>query len=214
MPPTVTYIPATPRPVVDGILITVTGEVQPLARVEVKDTATNKVHYESNEFEQGLNPDISTGEVIVAITGAPTGGTYTLNADDGADLGDTAAIAFDANQYDVNAAVKDAWGDANVYAEEHEDGIRIVFMGSLANKAVTVTSDDALLTGGTTPAAEVTEVHAGGTAQSGSGPYQCGPWFMPEGDYEIDVVVARDTDTEDEGDTLLTAPVALEVADA
>ncbi|MFD2757099.1 P22 phage major capsid protein family protein [Gulosibacter faecalis] len=107
------------------------------------------------EFRRAIRVNFDSGETAeeeptaytLQVTGAPTGGTYTLEVD-----GDeTAAIAFDA----TNAAIA-----AAINALEGISGVKVTGTGT---KTVTFTEGAVLelgandLTGGTTPSVTVTE---------------------------------------------------------
>lgn len=113
----------------------------------------------------------ATSEVqTVTITGAPTGGTFTLTFDGAT----TAAIAFDATAAVVRAALEAlpnlAAGDVTVTGGPGPATPYVVtFAGARAGTDVpAMTASGASLTGGTTPAVAVATTTAGG-AESPAG---------------------------------------------
>lgn len=106
-----------------------------------------------------IGSSLSTNEVkTITITGTPTGGTFTLTYEGQT----TAAIAFNANAAAVQAALEalSTIGVGNVLvAGGPGPGTpwTVTFQGLFAGiDASEMTDDDALLTGGTTPAVAVT----------------------------------------------------------
>lgn len=112
----------------------------------------------------GPYDDAGTNEVqTVTVTGTPTGGTFTLTYSGQT----TAAIAYNANAAAVDAALEalsniDA-GEVTVTGGPGPGTPWVVtFTGDLQGTNVAeMTADDALLTGGTTPAVAVTTTTAG-----------------------------------------------------
>ncbi|MFI8853685.1 hypothetical protein ACIGW3_26315 [Streptomyces sp. NPDC053499] len=106
-----------------------------------------------------------TNEVqSVAITGGPTGGTYTLTFSGQT----TAAISFDATAADVQTALEGlsniTTGDVTCAGGPHPgSAITVTFGGQYAGQDVAqMTADDTGLTGGTTPTVTVSTVTPGG----------------------------------------------------
>lgn len=109
-----------------------------------------------------------TDEVqTLTVTGTPTGGTFTLSYEGQT----TAAIAYDATAAAVVAALEalSTIGGGNITGTGGPlpgTAVVLTFAGTLADKNVAlITADDALLTGGTTPAATVA------TTTPGTGQY-------------------------------------------
>lgn len=120
---------------------------------------------------QKVSDDVqmSTNETqTLAITGGPTGGTFTLTY-----AGQTtAAIAYNAAAAAVQSALEAlsniAVGDVVCTGGAlPATAVVIEFRGSLRQTNVAlITTDDALLTGGTTPSADVTQTLAGAAPES------------------------------------------------
>jgi hypothetical protein len=104
----------------------------------------------------------------VTITGAPTGGTFTLTSTD-----TTSDIPFDATALQVQSALEGiaAIGEGNVIVTGAAGGpYTVTFTGALAGTNVaTMTEDHAALTGGTTPGVTVASVQNGAAGVVGSG---------------------------------------------
>lgn len=101
----------------------------------------------------------ATSEFDIAITGAPEGGTFTLEVTvaGGTGAASTAAIAFDADAAAIQAAIEalaDVGADEAPTTGTNPD-FHLAFVGTLDGTAVTVTLDDNSLTGGTTPSVDV-----------------------------------------------------------
>ena len=95
----------------------------------------------------------------VTVTGAPTGGTFSLNVSvDGAAAQETAAIAFNAAAATVDSAIEalSRVGAGNVTVTGAGPYV-ITFAGTLAGKDVTVALADNNLTGGTAPSVTTVE---------------------------------------------------------
>lgn len=113
-----------------------------------------------------------TNEVqTVTVTGTPTGGTYTLILDGQT----TSALDYNATAAEVEAALEELSnidvGDLTVAGGPHPGtAITVAFGGSWELTDVPLmTADDALLTGGTTPAVGVATTTAGSTTTEVSG---------------------------------------------
>lgn len=99
----------------------------------------------------------------VTVTGAPTGGTFTLTFSGQT----TAAIAYNATAAAVQAALQalSNIGAGNVTVSGNAGGpYTVVFAGALANTDVAQLTATASLTGGTTPGVTVATSTAGGAA--------------------------------------------------
>lgn len=203
-----TFEPADPTPIVDGILFTVTGPVK-RAKVVLK-TGDGATHQASPEFGMSnMSGEHVTDEVeTVDITGDPTGGTFDLAAydyADGEDLPTAAGIPFDADQSDMITALGKAWGYTNV-AVTSGDPFRIQFINGLSRRRIAITADNSDLVSGT---AVVTEVTRGGAVGAG-GPYKWGPIYLPDvAVVTADVIATADDDENGiyEGDSLLDEPI-------
>lgn len=100
-----------------------------------------------------LDPESFGSQVQdVSVTGAPTGGTFTLTV--GGD--ETAAIAYNASADAVAAALAAlasvGSGNVQVTGTSLADGYEVAWIGAKQGEAMTITADDAGLTGGTSPA--------------------------------------------------------------
>jgi hypothetical protein len=109
-----------------------------------------------------------TNEVqTLTVTGAPTGGTFTLSFDGAT----TAAIAYNAAAATVQAALLalPSIGAGEVTVTGGAGGPwTVTFLGGLAGTNVAaITTDATSLTGGTTPNVTVTGTTAGGSAGTG-----------------------------------------------
>lgn len=119
--------------------------------------------YAIEDNEGPISATLSDEAQQLTITGAPTGGTFTLTYSGQT----TAAIAYNASAADIEAAL---WALSNipdqavqVYGSGLPDGtITIHFVNSLgAANAATITSTDSL-TGGSSPATVISTLTAGG----------------------------------------------------
>lgn len=105
---------------------------------------------------------------IVALTGGPTGGTFTLTLD----AEETGAIDFDATAADVQAALEDLLGiqpgDVYVSGPDLPAGfMRIEFVGSYAGQDVAeMTADGGNLAGGSSAGVSVSTAQEGGVSSS------------------------------------------------
>ena len=103
----------------------------------------------------------------VTITGAPTGGTFTLTS-----TGATSNIPFDATALQVQSALEGiaAIGEGNVIVTGAAGGpFTVTFTGALTGTNVaTMTEDHTNLTGGTTPGVTVASVQNGAAGIVGS----------------------------------------------
>ena len=108
--------------------------------------------------------DFGVNEVqTVTITGTPDGGTFTLSYDSEA----TDAIAFDATATGVGSVEEKLEENTNITDVTTTGGplpgadVVVTFVDPGAEDIATMSSDGALLTGGTTPAVSVAETTAG-----------------------------------------------------
>lgn len=115
-------------------------------------------------YAAGVPGASGTNEVqTVTITGAPTGGTFTLTFDGQT----TAAIAYDATAAAVQSALEalTSVGTGNVLCAGGPlpgAGVTVTFQDGLGGTNVALmTADDTGLTGGTSPAVAVTETTPG-----------------------------------------------------
>lgn len=122
----------------------------------------------------------STNEIQqIAITGAPTGGTFTLTWDGQT----TAAIAYNATAADVQTALEalsniDAGDVVAAGGALPATPVTVTFQGQYAGSNVAaMTADDAGLTGGSTPEVAITTSTAGGT-DTGSGGTEVAAGFL------------------------------------
>lgn len=109
-----------------------------------------------------FDPDTTGSEgQTLAITGTPTGGTFTITFD-----GDTTtAIAYNATAADVSAALEalDSIGAGNVECTGGPlpgASVVVTFKGALASADVALMTTTDSLTGGTTPASAITTTGA------------------------------------------------------
>lgn len=203
-----TFEPADPTPIVDGVLVTVTGPVK-RAKIVLK-TADGAIHQASPEFGMSnMSGEHVVSEVeTIDIQGDPTGGTFDLAAYDYADgesLPTAAGIPFDADTSDMITALGKAWGFTNV-AVTGSDPFRVEFINFLNRRRIAITADDSDLVSGNVVVAEVTQ----GGAVGAGGPYQWGPIYLPDVSPVLaDVISTVDDDEHSiyEGDSLLDEPV-------
>lgn len=120
----------------------------------------------SRPLQGAAVPATNSSEVqSVAITGTPTGGTYTLTFN----AQTTAGIAFNATAAAVQTALEALTnitpGDVVTAGGPHPDtAISVTFSGQYAGTNIdTMSASAAGLTGGTTPAVTVTTTTEGGT---------------------------------------------------
>lgn len=212
-----TFEPATPAPITDGVLFSVTGPVE-RGRIEVRD-ADGKLHQASPEFGQKNRVTFPDAQVVsLDMSGAPGGGTFKLSVYDRLSdtrYGETAAIAYNASAAAVATAINNLFPDDNPATVSGDDFPYAITFGSpLAAKFVSVTVTDNSLSGGTSPrpvVSESTSEAQGGTVVAG-GPYTWGPVYLPdEASSVADLIVTADYDDGSyyEGDSLLDAPVTV-----
>ncbi|MCX4470460.1 hypothetical protein OOK41_09090 [Micromonospora sp. NBC_01655] len=122
----------------------------------------------------------STEEVqSVAITGTPTGGTYTLTYSGQT----TAAIPYNATAAQVRTALEAlstiGAGNVTTAGGPHPgSAVTVTFVGALANTNVAqMTANSTALTGGTTPTVTVSTTTGGGT-DTGSGGTEVAKGFL------------------------------------
>lgn len=118
----------------------------------------------SSAFLGGESNDIQ----VVALTGGPTGGTFTLTLD----AEETDAIDFDATASDVQSALEGLLGiqpgDVSVSGPDLPVGfIRVEFIGSYAGEDVAeMTADGGNLTGGSSAGVSVATIQEGGVSST------------------------------------------------
>lgn len=132
--------------IVDGTQVPLNGDNR-----RIIETGTVMVYTGVNEKQ------------TVTITGAPTGGSITLDPADGAVTG---AIAHNASAATVQAALEVSLGEGNVLVTGNAGGPWVIeFTGTLAGKQIgDTTVDDSGLTGGTSPEAAVANTVVGGSS--------------------------------------------------
>lgn len=120
----------------------------------VVDVVTKNVH----EYKAAGTNEVQT----VSITGAPTGGTFTLTFN----AQTTAAIAFDATAAAVRSALEalSTIGSGNVTSSGGPlpgTAVTVTFVGALARQDVAQMTATSALTGGVSPAVSVATTAAG-----------------------------------------------------
>jgi hypothetical protein len=204
MPPVVTFSPDSPRPALDGINLYVTGEVSVPGRIVIYRNSDDKLVGQSPA--QGQDAPFRSAEVLVSLTGDPTGGDFTLGIDYAYGDADTDAIAFDATAEDIRSAIESALrGDGLAVGLVSVEGdapgpVTIRFSGEYGDRPVTVTGDGTGLTGGTSPDVDVTEVYPGGKDPDGITQLWLPALLLPEGVYDVDLVYAGG---DDDGESML-----------
>lgn len=203
-----TFTPADPEPVLDGVLYQVTGPVLPQGRIVLKD-GEDRIRGVSPVFSQRnkLGGPGDAEVFVIATDSDPDGGDFTLQVYDSlghVEYEATAVIAYDYVDGDVESALEAVVGAGNV---DVTDGI-IVFGGDLPIKGITVRVDDNLENG--TVAVTKSTVEAQGRPLEAGGPYYWGPVYIPK-DTSIVADLVATADDEDlgvyEGDSLLEATV-------
>lgn len=144
----------------------------------------------------GAGPlDAGTAEVqTVTITGAPTGGTFTL--------GGSTPLAFNASAAAVQAALRTAIGNTGITVTGANGGpYTVTFPGTMGN--VAQLSSTSSLTGGAAPAVNVATTTPGVAPASTAGiwGYATGPVFVKLGPTAVvdqaTVTIDRRTNTQD-----------------
>lgn len=133
------------------------------ADTTLPDDSVIKSGYKGLRYGQILCRITLTGTDVVTITGSPTGGTFTITVTVGGVAQTTAGIAYNATASAVQTAIQalSNVGAGNATVTGSAGGpYTITFADSLG--AVTVTASGAGLTGGTSPAAGVTQSAPGG----------------------------------------------------
>lgn len=112
------------------------------------------------EVISNVNRDVDSSVWTIAVTGIPTGGTFTLSiAIDGAAAVSTAAIAYDASATVVKNAIAAVAGvGTNNVTVTGTTTKTITFVKALVDAPVVVALDNNSLTGGTAPSVTVAEV--------------------------------------------------------
>jgi len=105
---------------------------------------------------ESVDPDATV--YTIAVTGTPTGGTFTLAITANGTTESTAAIAYNADAATVQAAIiATAVVPAAAVTVTGTTTKTITFAGALTDEVVTLALDDNSLTGGSTPSVTVTE---------------------------------------------------------
>lgn len=214
-----TFSPADPTPITDGVLFTVTGPVA-RGRIVIRD-GDDAIQQASTEFGQKdrLGGDPNAQAWTAEVTGSPTGGNFKLGVKNVLDSGaieTTANIAHDANAAAIESALEalDNVGAGNV-AVSGTGPFTIVFSGDLPTKGVSLTLEDNDLTGGSSPSVSLAQTTLGALdalEETSGGPFQWGPIYLPDGASSVADVVATADDDENaiyEGDSLISAPVVV-----
>lgn len=198
MPPTVTFSPDNPRPVLDGINIYVTGEVNAPGRIVIYRNSDDKLIGQSPA--QGQDAPLQDAQVEITLTGNPTGGTWALNIDYQYGDADVTGIPWDATEAQIQTLVDEALRGG---AFEHQHVARVsgaapgpivlVLEGEYAGREVEVTGSDSL-TGGTSPAVDIDTVAVGGKDPAGTTQLWLPALLLPEGVYDVDLVYAGGDD--------------------
>lgn len=165
----------------------------------------------SGNFPRGtiLGELTGTNEIqTLAITGAPTGGTFTLTF--GGQT--TAAIAFNATAADVQNALEalSTIGDGNILCTggplNGAVKVRIEFRGQLgASNVAQLTSTDSL-TGGTSPATSIATVTGGAAGTPGT--YKAFDNDNTDGSEKPKCILMYDCQTDASGNITLSATAA------
>jgi len=124
------------------------------ALLQVPNIALNIPASDNSYFDSGILTG-GDGTILIAITGAPTGGTFTLTYG----AATTSALSFNATAAQVQAALValTSIGAGGVQVFGQAGGAWIVqFIGSKANTVVTAMTHTDSLTGGTSPAVVIT----------------------------------------------------------
>ena len=119
----------------------------------VQDRSLVDVYAGVNTVADGVNNE----EQTITITGTPTGGTFTLTASGQT----TAPIAYNATAATVRSALNALQSVQVTVTGGPGPGTAWVVTFSTPGDVVQMTADDALLTGGTTPAVAVTTTGSG-----------------------------------------------------
>jgi len=206
-----TFAPADPTPVTDGVLFTVTGPVS-RGRIEIRD-ADGGLHQASPEFSQKnyLGGDPRAQGISLEVTGSPGGGTFKLGVKDtlnNVDYGETGTIAYNADAPAIQSALEDLVEVGNVTVSGTGPFV-IVFGGDLPSQGLSVTLTDNSLTGGTSPSVALASTSVGASGLQSvvaGGPYLWGPIYLPDGASSLADVIATADDEENgiyEGDSLI-----------
>jgi hypothetical protein len=135
---------------------------------------TERITLKTGNYPQGalVGEAYGTDEVdVVTITGAPTGGTFTVSVQLGTGTNRTsAAIPFNATPDQVQAAVNalvNVAGDAIVRGDAGGPYLINLSGPTVGAAVITVAASGASLTGGTTPAATARQVTAAAAGTPG-----------------------------------------------
>jgi hypothetical protein len=129
----------------------------------IADAATGGHVWYTDVFA-GTN-DVQT----VAISGSPTGGTFTLtgSGNTGNEVATTAAIPYNADALQVQSALEAVFGAGNVTVRSSGGGafpsasMVVTFVGNLRYQAITAMTHTDSFTGGSSPSASVTHTTTG-----------------------------------------------------
>ena len=114
--------------------------------------------------------DSTTSDLLVALNGIPSGGTFTLTVSAPGSLpsGTTVAVPFDATAAQIQAALETIVGSTNGTSNAvvtggpvNIAGVSVTFSGPYTGQAVTLTAQSSL-TGGINPSVTVYTITAGG----------------------------------------------------
>lgn len=121
--------------------------------------------YEINDSAGAISETLTDEVQQIAITGAPTGGTFTLTFSSQT----TGAIAHNASAADIQTALEAlssiGAGKVSCYGSGLPDGaITVHFQGTLGATNVAAITATGSLTGGTSPAVTISTLQAGGAS--------------------------------------------------
>lgn len=210
-----TFKPAAPRTITDGVLFSVAGPVEQ-GRIEVRDAA-GELKQHSPEFGQNNRDSFEDFQTVrITMKGSPAGGTYKLRVYDRLAnhvYGETTTIAYNASAATIKSRLETLVGVGNVDVTG-SGPYAIVFKGPVSAKYVSVAVSNNSLTGGTNPAPSMdnpTQEELGGVRVAG-GPYLWGPIYLADGESSVADVVSTGDFPDDgiyNGDSLLADVVVV-----